>query len=90
MQAPVFTTREAQTQVMVRDGDTIVIGGLIKEEKYDYEKKVPLLGDIPVLKHLFRKTVERVDTTDLIIFVTVKLFVPAPRESAQQARVASE
>ncbi|MCQ9208025.1 MAG: secretin and TonB N-terminal domain-containing protein [Omnitrophica bacterium] len=73
IQAPVFSTREAITQVMVKDGETIVIGGLIKEETVDYVKKIPILGDLPLLKYIFSKTTKTVDTTDLIIFVTVTL-----------------
>jgi len=73
VQAPVFSTREATTQVMVKDGETIVIGGLIKEETVDSVTKVPFLGDIPGLKYLFSKTTKTVDTTDLIIFITVTL-----------------
>lgn len=73
VRAPVFSTREAITQVMVKDGETIVIGGLIKEEVVDYVKKIPLLGDLPLLKYIFSKKEKTVDTTDLIIFVTVRV-----------------
>jgi type IV pilus assembly protein PilQ len=73
VQAPIISTREADTQVMVRDGETIVIGGLIKDETYDEVRKVPVLGDLPLLKYVFSKTTKRVDTTDLIIFLTVRL-----------------
>ncbi|MBN2097321.1 MAG: secretin and TonB N-terminal domain-containing protein [Candidatus Omnitrophica bacterium] len=86
VQAPVFSTREATTQVMVKDGETIVIGGLIKEEAVDYVKKIPILGDLPLLKHLFSKTNKTVDTTDLIIFVTVKLLNPQGEELKNVSR----
>ena len=87
VQAPVFTNREAQTQVMVKDGETIVIGGLIKEETLDYVKKVPILGDIPLLKYLFTKTTKTIDTTDLMIFVTVRLLNSESQDLDQQAKV---
>ena len=90
VQAPVFSNRDAQTQVLVQDGETIVIGGLIKEETVDYVKKVPILGDIPLLKYLFRKTNKTVDTTDLIIFITVKLLKPPESNLDKQAKVSEE
>lgn len=71
--APRFDTRTAKTQVMVKDGQTIVIGGLMKETSSKYKKKVPILGDIPILGELFKKTEDAIDTTDLLIFVTVRL-----------------
>lgn len=76
IQAPRFTTRRASTQVMVKDGETIVIGGLIKETETDTVVKVPILGDIPVLSLLFKKKEKSVDTTDLLFFVTVNIVKP--------------
>jgi len=74
IRAPRYSTREAKTQIMVRDGETIMIGGLIKEQTVNYKKKVPWLGDIPVLgRALFTKTEEGVEKTELIIFMTVHL-----------------
>jgi type II secretory pathway component GspD/PulD (secretin) len=59
---------------MIRDSETIMIGGLIKENVVNFEKKVPFLGDIPLLgKVLFTKTEEGTDKTELIIFMTVHL-----------------
>ncbi|MFC1806846.1 secretin N-terminal domain-containing protein [Candidatus Omnitrophota bacterium] len=71
--APRFTTRKAETQVMAKDGQTIVIGGLIHETTSKYENKVPFLGDIPILGQLFTKTEDDIETTDLMIFVTVRM-----------------
>ncbi|MFC1698535.1 secretin N-terminal domain-containing protein [Candidatus Omnitrophota bacterium] len=88
VQAPVFTTRDAITQVRVEDSETIVIGGLIKEEIVDEVTKVPLLGDIPLLKYLFSKSEKTKDTTDLIIFVTVRLLDEAGNQkTTQQAKL---
>ena len=88
--APRISTREATTQVMVKDGETIVIGGLIKEEISDTVRKVPILGDIPLLKYLFSKTTKEVDTTDLMIFVTVRLLNSESEDSNKQAKVDEE
>ena len=88
VRTPIFSTREATTQVMISDGETIVIGGLIKEETVKTVKKVPILGDLPLFKYLFSKTSDTVDTTDLIIFVTVRLINSEVINLADQAKVA--
>ena len=82
IRAPRFSTRRASTQVMVKDGETIVIGGLIKENIIDTVVKVPILGDIPLLSLLFKKKEKAVDTTDLMFFITVNIVDP---ESAATA-----
>ena len=75
--APVFSVRQAKTQVMIRDGDTIFIGGLIKENDIDVRKKLPiigdLLGDVPYLGLLVSKKETRKEKTELIFFITVNL-----------------
>lgn len=72
--APVFSTREATTQVMIGDGETIMIGGLISKQSIDSVDKVPLLGDIPFIgEALFTKTNKDIDRTEVIIFLTVRL-----------------
>ncbi|MBU3912106.1 MAG: type IV pilus secretin PilQ [Candidatus Omnitrophica bacterium] len=76
IQAPRFSTRRASTEVMVKDGETIVIGGLIKENTIDTVVKVPILGDIPLLGLIFKRKEKSVDTTDLLFFVTVNLVNP--------------
>ncbi|MBU4333071.1 MAG: hypothetical protein KKD07_01370, partial [Candidatus Omnitrophica bacterium] len=60
---PVVETSEAETSVMVKDGVTIVIGGLIKEEKIKTTKKVPFLGDIPFLGNAFKNESDKVSKT---------------------------
>ncbi|MDP2920793.1 MAG: secretin N-terminal domain-containing protein [Candidatus Omnitrophota bacterium] len=65
--------RTAKAQVMIKDGETIVIGGLIKETETDTVVKVPILGDIPVLSLLFKKKEKALETTDLLFFITVNL-----------------
>jgi len=67
---PVFATRTSETKVAIRDGQTIVIGGLMQDEVRDTVSKVPLLGDIPLLGHLFKRTIKEKDKTELLIFLT--------------------
>jgi len=67
---PIISTRNAQTNVMIKDGETLVIGGLIAEKKIEFEKKVPILGDIPIIKYLFTKKEDSINRTELLIFIT--------------------
>lgn len=75
--APVFSARQAKTQVRIKDGDTIFIGGLIKENDVDTKKKLPFLGDlfgdIPYLGLFFTKKETVKQKTELIFFITVNL-----------------
>ncbi|HNS49132.1 MAG TPA: type II secretion system secretin GspD [bacterium] len=68
--APVFAKRSATSRVAIQDGQTIVIGGLMEDRKTEEVKKVPLLGDIPLLGLLFRKTATNTTKTELLIFLT--------------------
>ncbi|HDL09640.1 MAG TPA: hypothetical protein ENG39_00090 [Candidatus Omnitrophica bacterium] len=77
---PIIDTREASTQVQLRDGETVVIGGLIKQNKIDTVNKVPLLGDIPLLGLAFRHKSKTLESTDLLIFVTAKILHPAEKK----------
>ncbi|MBD3366779.1 MAG: hypothetical protein GF405_01240, partial [Candidatus Eisenbacteria bacterium] len=62
--------RRATTQVRVKDGQTFMLAGLLTEDTTNDVTKVPLLGDIPILGHIFRHTREEVKNTDLIIKIT--------------------
>ncbi len=76
---PSYTTREAETQVMIRDAQTIVIGGLMEAKEQEVVTKVPVLGDIPLLGYLFRKrTLDKAKNvkTDLVIFITAYIVKP--------------
>ena len=90
--APVFSQRVAKTQVMIKDGDTIFIGGLIKENDIDSKKKLPFLGDlfgdIPVVGLLFTKKETTKQKTELIFFITVN--VMAYDKQIKGSPVASE
>ena len=67
---PIISTRRASTNVKVRNGQTIVIGGLIRDSLIKNEKKVPILGDIPLLGLLFKSTKSTKVKTELIVFIT--------------------
>ena len=68
-QQPIVAKREAETQVTVKDGEAVVIGGLVRDEETRSIGKIPLLGDIPIIGHLFKKTSIRHEKNDLMIFV---------------------
>ena len=70
VQAPVFTRRAAQSRVAIRDGQTIVIGGLMEDRLTDTVRKVPILGDLPWIGALFRRTITAKTKTELLIFLT--------------------
>lgn len=61
--------RSIKTNVMVEDGQVVVLGGLMKERVGESQQKVPLLGDIPVLGQLFRSTTADVDKSNLMVFI---------------------
>ncbi|ROV60269.1 type II secretion system protein GspD [Vibrio ponticus] len=64
-----FAKRQLNTSVIVEDGQMIVLGGLIDERALESESKVPLLGDIPVLGHLFKSTSTQVEKKNLMVFI---------------------
>jgi len=70
VEAPVFAKRAAETVVVTPHGKTVIIGGLMEKNKVESKRKVPLLGDIPVLGWAFRRTVKEDTKTELLIFLT--------------------
>jgi len=77
IEMPVFSTRKVTTQVTIWDGQTVAIGGLIREDVQDVQDKVPLLGDLPAVGRLFRNNVELHLKRNLTIFVKAKIVDPA-------------
>jgi len=71
--APVISTREARTQVLVRNGQTIVIGGLRDKQRDKSHSGIPFLSDIPILGGLFGNTSDRKSATELYIFITPRI-----------------
>jgi type IV pilus assembly protein PilQ len=70
---PSIDTKKVSTQVLVDNGDTIVLGGIFEQTTRTTVDKVPFLGDIPFLGYMFRRTVKQDDKTELLIFVTPKI-----------------
>ncbi len=85
--APIISTREASAFVTIKDKQTMVIGGMIKDDKTETVHKIPVLGDIPLLGKLFRRTDTRVEKTELMVFITphvVYTDADADRVTAEQ------
>ena len=61
------------TQVIVNDGQTVVLGGIMEKTRSTSENKVPFLGDIPLLGYLFKNTTKTNNKDELLIFVTPKI-----------------
>jgi len=72
----IFKKRDAKTQVTIKDGYTIALGGLTAETEDEDESKIPFLGDLPLLGQLFRSDVSNEASTNLIIFLTAKTLNP--------------
>jgi len=92
---PVFSKRSLSTSVTVWDGQTVAMGGLIREDVQDVEDKVPLLGDLPYVGRLFQTKAEDHFKRNLMVFVTAKIIDPsgqpihqaAPPESSETSSV---
>lgn len=76
--SPITSTRTVETEVLIRDGQTVVIGGLVKNDSFVKINKIPILGDIPLLGLIFTRkevgsTSSPTEKTDLLIFVTARI-----------------
>lgn len=72
----VFTTTEADTRVLVENGQTAVIAGLIRSGETQFERGVPVLKDLPILGHLFKTSDKRSEKRELLIFITPRIVRP--------------
>jgi type IV pilus assembly protein PilQ len=70
---PSINTKSVQTQVLVENGGTVVIGGIFEQNELEQVQKVPLLGDVPYLGNLFKTRTKTADKTELLIFLTPKV-----------------
>ena len=77
IEQPVFSTRKLTTSVTIWDGQTVAIGGLIREDVQNVQDKVPLFGDMPLIGRFFRTNSEQHFKKNLMIFVTGRLIDPA-------------
>jgi len=80
---PTTAKRQAETIVTMQSGDTVVIGGLIRDNLVKATKKVPLLGDIPGLGYLFRLSSDEVQKTNLLMFITAHVMNTAEEFQAR-------
>ena len=67
---PVIVRRKAETEVLIREGERLVIGGVTNNEATEQTRKVPLFGDVPLLGWLFKQTGEQNRATELVVFIT--------------------
>ncbi|NQU18769.1 secretin and TonB N-terminal domain-containing protein, partial [bacterium] len=77
---PLFTSRNLTTSVVVNNGDTVVLGGLIKETESTVETKIPILGDLPWVGPFFRKDTSSITRKNLLIFVTASIISKSGEE----------
>lgn len=80
---PSIDTRQVKTQVLVEDGETVVLGGIYETTRSESESKVPVLGDLPLLGGLFRSKRKANDKVELLIFVTPKILHEGAGDSLQ-------
>jgi pilus assembly protein CpaC len=74
---PIIDTRDVRTTVELRDGESLVLAGLLQEEQIRNMAKIPVLGDIPILGALFRSTRNDLTEKELVFFITPKLGQPS-------------
>ncbi len=85
---PSETTSEVTTNVMVKDGDTIVLGGLIEEKDTQEIARVPVLGSIPIIGWLFRKESTNTVRTEIIVLITPKIIDPGDTDETAEGMIA--
>lgn len=83
VEQPFFHSRSISTSILIYNGATVVMGGMITEERQTVDDKIPLLGDIPVIGRLFQSKYDNSIKKNLLIFVTARLVDPAGRAVGQ-------
>ncbi|MCU7968592.1 MAG: type II and III secretion system protein, partial [gamma proteobacterium symbiont of Bathyaustriella thionipta] len=73
---PTFTNQEINTSVVVRDGETIILGGLIETVEADGESGVPVLKDVPLMGNLFKSQGTQMERRELILIISTKIVNP--------------
>ena len=81
---PIINTRNVKTNVEMREGESLILAGLLQENEILSMSKVPLLGDIPILGALFRSTSKELDETELVFFITPKIVKPMAPGTKQE------
>jgi len=87
VERPVVAERALATQLTVADGSVVILGGLIQHKKSATVAKVPVLGDIPLLGHLFSRKTYRDEKTNLLIFVQAEVVTPTGARYADSGKV---
>jgi general secretion pathway protein D len=94
MPQPFFHSRQVSTTIMIYNGATVVMGGMITESRVDVHDKVPFFGDLPLIGRLFQSRFEKSEKRNLLIFVTARLVRPDGRpfldQTADQLQTASD
>ena len=73
---PRITSREVETQILIKDGETIAIGGLYKDVVSEAVIGIPILSKLPLIGYLFRRETKDIERIDLVIFITAKIVEP--------------
>jgi type II secretory pathway component GspD/PulD (secretin) len=86
---PVLRTRQAGTTVRLKDGETLMIGGLSQQQVDDRRTKIPILGDIPLIGNLFRSRNRTAINSELVVFVTPHILTGEGRltDEAEEQRI---
>lgn len=84
---PRLVTREAETQVLMENGETIVIGGLLKDVKSKGKIGIPILSDIPLIGSLFTTRTTDIEKIDLLIFITARVIKPGEISEQEMAMI---
>ena len=71
--APTINTQSVETQVLVANGETAVIGGIYEQTERNDVDKVPFFGDLPIIGNVFKRRTKQDDKTELLIFITPKI-----------------
>ncbi len=79
LQGVAINTKRVQTQVLVENGGTVVIGGIFESSETDSETKVPYLGDVPLLGNLFKTRTKSSDKTEMLVFITPRVILEQVR-----------
>lgn len=80
---PIIDTREVRTNVELKDGESLILAGLLQEEQIKTMSKIPLLGDIPILGALFRSSQDDLKEKELVFFITPKIVKPLAKGEKQ-------
>ena len=83
---PIFSRRQVRSQVQLRDGQTVLIGGILKESESKTKKKIPLLGDIPLIGGLFSSVNDNTIREELLVFITPVIINSLDEDSANYNR----